>query len=165
LVHALLEALPACPPAHRRAAAERLVDARAAGLDAGLRSRLVDDVLAILDAPELAPLFGPGSRAEAPIAGALRLADGAPYPVSGQIDRLAVTADAVLVADFKTGAPGPGDSVPEPYVAQLAVYRALLAQLYPDRPVRCLLVWTAGPKAVEIEGPALDAALARIKPA
>ena len=166
LVHALLESLPECPPAHRRAAAERLVSSRGAALQADRRTALVDDVLAILDAPALAPLFAPGSRAEAPIAGTLRLGpDGAAHPVSGQIDRLAVTPDAVLVADYKTGSPGPAESAPETYVAQLAVYRALLTQLYPDRPVRCLLVWTSGPKVVEIQAPQLEAALARIKPA
>ncbi|GGH06106.1 double-strand break repair helicase AddA [Alsobacter metallidurans] len=164
LVHALLEALPGCPAALRPSAAQRLVDSRGAGLPAERRAGLVAEVLAILDSPALAPLFGPHSRAEAPVAGTLRLG-GASHPVSGQIDRLAVLPDGVLVADYKTGAPAPGESVPEPYLAQLAVYRALLAQIYPDRPVRCLLVWTSGPKVVEIPSPELDAALARIKPA
>jgi ATP-dependent helicase/nuclease subunit A len=124
----------------------------------------VRDVLAVLDRPELAALFGPLSRAEAPIAGSLQLRPGEPATsVSGQIDRLAVTPEAVMVADFKTGAPP--ETPPETYVAQLAVYRALLARLYPDRPVRCLLIWTAGPRVDEIAPGALDAALARIKAA
>ena len=46
------------------------------------------------------------------------------------------------------------------YVTQLALYRAVLAQLYPDRPVRAALVWTDVPDLMEIPAAALDAALA-----
>ncbi|WP_460448377.1 double-strand break repair helicase AddA [Alsobacter sp. SYSU BS001988] len=164
VVHTLLETLPGVPAPLRRLAAERLVAARAGSMEAERRDALVRDVLAVLDRPELAALFGPLSRAEAPIAGSLQLRPGEPATsVSGQIDRLAVTPEAVMVADFKTGAPP--ETPPETYVAQLAVYRALLARLYPDRPVRCLLIWTAGPRVDEIAPGALDAALARIKAA
>ena len=45
---------------------------------------------------------------------------------------------------------------------QLALYRALVAPLYPGRRVRCILVWTAGPSISEIPPEALDAALARL---
>ncbi|MBV8664340.1 MAG: hypothetical protein JO107_14705, partial [Hyphomicrobiales bacterium] len=48
------------------------------------------------------------------------------------------------------------------YVAQLALYRAALAPLYPDRPVRAFLVWLGAPEAVEIAAAELDAALAEV---
>ena len=51
----------------------------------------------MLALPELAALFGPGSRAEVPLAGMV-----GDQVVFGQVDRLAVTADAVLVIDYKT---------------------------------------------------------------
>jgi ATP-dependent helicase/nuclease subunit A len=41
----------------------------------------------------------------------------------------------------------------------MAVYRGLLAQLYPDRPVRCALLWTDGPFLMELPTDRLDAAL------
>jgi ATP-dependent helicase/nuclease subunit A len=87
--------------------------------------------------------------------------------VSGQVDRLVVTADAVLIADFKTNRPAPRriEDVPKPYLRQIALYRALLARLYPDRPVRAALVWTEVPDLMEISSAALDAALAQVKPA
>ena len=49
--------------------------------------------------------------------------------VSGQIDRLAVTDDAVLIADFKTNRPPPktAEETPALYLAQMALYRAALA--------------------------------------
>jgi ATP-dependent helicase/nuclease subunit A len=168
LAHALLEILPAQPVERRRPGASAFIRARAPDLTEDERDSLLGDVLAILDDPALAPLFGPHSRAEVPVAGRLSLAPGAaPVPVSGQIDRLAVTDDAVWIADYKTSAapPAPGADMPEPYVAQLAVYAALVAELFPGRAVRALLVWTRGPVVTEIPAARLAAALAAIKPA
>jgi ATP-dependent helicase/nuclease subunit A len=50
-------------------------------------------------------------------------------------------------------------------VAQLALYRALLAEIYPDRNVRAFLVWTSGPLIRELSGQELDAALRLIRAA
>ena len=122
--------------------------------------------MGLIEDPGLAPLFGPGSRAELSLAGTLPL-PGGPVPVSGQIDRLAVTADSVWIADYKTGASPPAspEDAPVAYLAQLAVYRALVARLFPGRTVRALLVWTSGPLVQEVPPALLDTALARIKPA
>ena len=94
---------------------------------------LVDAALAVLALPALAPLFAAGSRAEVAIAGAAPRDGGPALPFVGRIDRLAVAADAVYLADYKTGARPPGANPPA-YVAQLALYRAALAPLFPDRP-------------------------------
>jgi ATP-dependent helicase/nuclease subunit A len=81
--------------------------------------------------------------------------------VSGQVDRLAVTADHVLIADYKTDRPAPRElaAIPPAYVAQLALYRAVLAKLYPDRPVRAALVFTDAPRLIELPAEVLTAAL------
>ena len=59
--------------------------------------------------------------------------------LSGQIDRLAVTEDAVLIVDYKTNRPPPEteDAVAPVYLRQMAAYRAALRGVYPDREVRC----------------------------
>jgi ATP-dependent helicase/nuclease subunit A len=49
--------------------------------------------------------------------------------------------------------------VPRVYRRQLALYRALLAGIYPDRPVRGFLLWTDGPRLMEMPAALLDAAL------
>ncbi len=87
--------------------------------------------------------------------------------VFGQIDRLAVTQTSVLIADFKTNRPAPRRiaEVPPGYLRQLALYRAVLAKLYPDKPLRAALIWTEVPDLMELSGAALDAALAGITPA
>jgi ATP-dependent helicase/nuclease subunit A len=113
----------------------------------------------MLAEPRFAPLFSPGSRAEIAIAGRVGL-----YTVSGQVDRLVVTGDAVLIADYKTNRPAPRNlaDAPPAYVGQLALYRAVLARLYPDRTVRAALVWTETMELMEIPGDRLDAALAEL---
>jgi ATP-dependent helicase/nuclease subunit A len=164
LVHALLERLPAVASERRREVARGFVAARAPRLPADDRARLVADALAVLGHAALAPLFGPTSRAEAAIAGHVRLG-GEDRPVSGQIDRLAVRDDEILIADYKTTARPPKSDAPAPpaYVAQLALYRALLMDVYPDRRVRAFLIWTSGPLVRELREDELDGALATIK--
>ena len=104
-----------------------------------------------------------GSRAEVPIVGRLQFGDKTAR-VSGQIDRLVVTQGSVLIADFKTNRPAPRriEDVPPAYLRQLALYRAVLTKLYPDKLVRAALIWTEVPDLMELSAEALDAALARI---
>jgi len=139
LIHALLQHLPTLPPAAREAAAIAYAARPGHGLDAGAAREAAVEVLAILAHPGLAPLFGPAGRAELALTG---LAGG--NVVVGRVDRLAVLPDAVLVADFKTGRAAPRRIADTPvlYLRQMAAYRAVLEGLYPDRVVRCALVWT-----------------------
>jgi ATP-dependent helicase/nuclease subunit A len=45
-------------------------------------------------------------------------------------------------------------------VRQLALYRAVLTKLYPDRPVRAALIWTEVPDLMELSAEVLNKALA-----
>jgi ATP-dependent helicase/nuclease subunit A len=111
-----------------------------------------------------APVFALGSRAEVSIVGRLERPGGRPMLVSGQIDRLVVTPGEVLIVDYKTNhaPPGLAADAPPGYVRQLALYRAVLGKVYPQRPVRAALLWTETPELMEISTPALDAQLAAI---
>ena len=75
-----------------------------------------------------------------------------------------VTGSEVLIVDFKTNHAPPEKPAEAPlgYVRQLALYRAVLQKLYPQRPVRAALLWTERPELMEISAPALDAQLATI---
>jgi ATP-dependent helicase/nuclease subunit A len=158
LTHTLLQYLPDLPAHARRSAALRFLAGRAGDYDEAQREALAERALRVLDDPALSAIFGEGSRAEVNISARIR-AHGAEIPIIGQIDRLAVSGETVTIADFKSGVPRAAESVPRAYVAQLALYRAAAAQLWPGKTVRAVLVWTAGPKAVEIPAAALDAAL------
>jgi ATP-dependent helicase/nuclease subunit A len=145
LIHALLQHLPDLPQADRVAAARAWLDCPGNGLAAGEADALTAETLAIIDHPELAPLFGPDSRAEVPLTG---LVAGA--VVGGLVDRLAVLADRVLVADFKTNRRPPEriEDTPVLYLRQMAAYRAVLREIFPDRDIVCALVWTQAARVV-----------------
>jgi ATP-dependent helicase/nuclease subunit A len=166
LVHALLERLPGLSLDRWGTAARAYVAARAPSLPAERREGIVLQALGVLTNETLAPLFGPGSRAEVPLSGIIRTASGE-TPVSGQIDRLAMLDREVLIADFKTTARPPEPEAPGPasYVGQLALYRALVSEIYPDRVVRAFLIWTAGPVIRELADEELSQALALIRAA
>jgi ATP-dependent helicase/nuclease subunit A len=161
LAHVLLQHLLEIPAERRRQAADRFLALRGGALTPEERMGLAERALATLARPELAPLFAAGSRAEVAVAGALPRHGRPALPFAGRIDRIAVGADAVYVADFKSGAPF-GATSPPAYVAQLALYRAALAPLYPDRPVRAFLVWLGAAEVVEIPPAELDEALAKL---
>lgn len=167
LIHALIERLPGLPPERWDGAACAYVGARAPRLGAEMRAKIVADALGVLRDGRLAPLFGPGSRAEAAVAGRILTAEGGEVPVSGQIDRLVVGPDEVLIADFKTTARPPRRDEPPPAAsaAQLALYRALVQDIYPGRRIRAFLIWTSGPFVRELSAPELDGALEQVRKA
>jgi ATP-dependent helicase/nuclease subunit A len=161
LMHRLLQSLPDIPRAARSEAALRHL-ARAAGdFGAEEQQSLLGQVQRVLEDARFSELFLPGSRAEVPIVGRLK---GGAFAVSGQVDRLAVTDDAVLIADYKTNRPAPKrfEDVPPAYIRQLALYRAVLAQLYPDKAIRAALLWTDVPDLMEIPASAMDRELAAV---
>jgi ATP-dependent helicase/nuclease subunit A len=78
--------------------------------------------------------------------------------IAGQVDRLVVGPAEVLVIDYKTNRPPPrrAEEVAPVYLAQMAAYRALLREIYPGRTVRCLLLWTEGPRLMKLADRLLD---------
>jgi ATP-dependent helicase/nuclease subunit A len=161
-LHRLLQSLPELAPDARAEAARRHL-AKARDLSPDDRSLVLQQVLAILDDAQFSALFRADSRAEVPIVGRLTLG-GRTIAVSGQVDRLMVTPAGVLIADFKTNRPAPRRlaDVPRAYVRQLALYRAVLAQLYPDVAVRAALIWTEIPALVEIPAAEMDREMAAL---
>ena len=152
-VHRLLEILPGLSPDDQGQAARAYLEKAGRDLTSEMREGILDETLAVLEHPDFAPLFGSGSLAEAPLAG---IVDG--HVVSGLVDRLVVKDDEVLVLDYKTNRRPPlnADGVPEIYLNQLAAYRALLVRIFPDRPVRCAILWTEGPSLMALPDALLD---------
>jgi ATP-dependent helicase/nuclease subunit A len=156
LMHRLLAGLALREAAERAAAGRRLLGAQAADWDEGRREALLTEALATLELPGIAPLFAPDSRAEVPIVG--EIAPG--ITVSGRIDRMAVEASHVRLADFKTDARAPARPL-EGHVTQLALYAALLEKLFPGKAIEASLIYTAGPLVHVVGREEMAAALAR----
>ena len=77
---------------------------------------------------------------------------------------LQFAGDHVLIADYKSNRPAPRNLAEAKarhpgYIRQLALYRAVLSQLYPGRAVRAALLWTDASNLMEVPAADLDAAL------
>ncbi|HZR75027.1 double-strand break repair helicase AddA [Bradyrhizobium sp.] len=162
LVHRLLQSLPDVAAERRRDAALNFLHRNAGDWTDSEREALAAKVLELIGDGRFAAVFAAGSRAEVPIVGRLEQVGAADVLISGQIDRLVVTESEVLIVDFKTNQSPPktATDAPAAYVRQLALYRALLGKLYPQRAIRTALLWTESTELMEILSPALDAELA-----
>jgi ATP-dependent helicase/nuclease subunit A len=152
LIHRLLQSLPERPAGERAAAMARFLAQPTLALGGAEQREIAVEVFQVLEAPAIAHAFGPGSRAEVPLAGAV-----GDQIIAGQVDRLVVGEHDVLVIDYKTNraTPATPDQVPAAYLRQMAAYGALLRQIYPDRRVRCALLWTQGPHLMPLDETAL----------
>jgi len=156
LIHRLLERLPDIAPDGRSDVARRILS-RERDLDEAQRAEMIAAAFSVLDDARFAPVFGAGSRPEVALTGSV-----GGVPISGRMDRLVVTPDRVLVIDYKTNRPAPNriEDADPAYVLQLAVYVAILGDLYPDRAVEAALVWTDGPRLMAVPRTLMDASLA-----
>ena len=141
LAHRMFEVLPGLPVERHEEAIKAMVAAQR-DLAEGAAMQVAGEVRTILALPELAALFGPQSLAEISVSGLV-----AGLGVAGQIDRLHVGDSRVLIGDFKTG-PRPG-TTPASYVRQMALYAALMEQIYPGHEIETWLIWTEA-AAVEV---------------
>lgn len=159
ITHRLLQWLPDTEPRKREQAAMAYLARYAGEWSDAERRALLAEVLAVLDHPAMAPVFAPGSLAEVPLSGLVGMEkDAPPRLLSGQVDRLCVTEEGVWVIDYKTQRipPQTVENVPAAYLRQMAVYRAALAQVYPNRAIHCALLWTSAPLLMPLPGDLLD---------
>jgi ATP-dependent helicase/nuclease subunit A len=162
VIHRLLQLLPDVEPGARHEAAQRLL-AREADLTAAQRAEMAEAAFGVIDHPDFAEVFGPGSRAEVAMAGSSPdLPAG--VGVSGRVDRLVVTPDRALVVDYKTNRPAPPtiEAADPGYIAQMAVYWAVLRAIFPGRRIGAALVWTDGPKLMPVPEKMMAEALAAL---
>ncbi|MEM8915362.1 MAG: PD-(D/E)XK nuclease family protein, partial [Pseudomonadota bacterium] len=143
LIHTLLEQLPIIDAARRREAGEAFLSQPIHDLSVEQIEAYVSEALAVIDDPEFGAIFTSDALVEAPIVGQV-----GNTMVNGQIDRLVIGDREILIVDFKTNRPPPEsvEAVAPLYLRQMAGYRAVLGQIYPDREVRCALLWTAEPR-------------------
>ena len=154
LIHRLLQHLPDIDPDNRN----EVVVAIASGFKKSMAesdiNACISEALAVMEDPQFTFLFGGESLAEVPVAGCVDVA-GKNVAVSGQIDRLCIRGDEVWIVDFKSNRAVPAN-IPTAYLQQMRLYSLLLQQIYPDKIVRCALVWTSVPKVTVIAESLLD---------
>jgi len=146
--HKLMQILPELPPARRQSAAEQFLARSALGLPPQLQKDIAREVMAILNDENFKDIFGAGSMAEVPVTG---LIDKQTL-ISGQIDRVLIRKDDILIVDYKTNRPPPmhEEDVSPVYIRQMRAYADALRKIYPKKKVRAALLWTDGARLMEI---------------
>ncbi|NBX66425.1 MAG: double-strand break repair helicase AddA [Proteobacteria bacterium] len=148
IIHTLFQFLPALPAQSRRAKATNWLAEPAHDLSPEVQSEILSSVMNVLENPAFSELFDENARAEVPLTGLI----GHNRIVSGQIDRLVITPQKIMVLDYKTNRPAPKllADVPEAYKRQMQTYRDILKKIWPEKPVHCALLWTDGPNLMDI---------------
>jgi ATP-dependent helicase/nuclease subunit A len=147
LIHQLLERLATVAAEDRMDCALRWLEHSAGLADRDAREEIAGAVCGVLSDSRFAPLFGPGSLGEAPLAATLP--DG--RVIAGTADRLLVEDDRILVIDFKTGRVPEGDNdIPASHRAQMVAYADALRVIFPGREVKAALLYTAEPRLFEL---------------
>ncbi len=139
IIHKLLQILP---DVHRDFWEEKIqyfLSLPAHNLSKAEQENILIETLKILKDPVFAPIFGEGSRAEVSITA---IVDN--KTLSGQIDRLLIARDEILIVDYKTNRPPPkkAEDIPLIYKNQMNAYAAALSQIYPDKKIKKALIWT-----------------------
>ena len=65
----------------------------------------------------------------------------------------------VCLIDYKTGRsiPDSAEKTPLAYIRQMAAYKAVMEKIYPDRKIKCFLLWTEAPLLTDITSVVCDA--------
>ena len=153
----LLELLPPLQPEGRAQAGHQFLSQPLHGLNAETCDEILSEVINILEHTDFKPIFGINSRAEVALVGRVSLG-ATDEIVNGQVDRMVVTERDVYVIDYKTLRPVPtsAEKAPKNYLRQLALYRALLRGVWPERVFKSALLWTEGPVLMPICEALLD---------
>jgi ATP-dependent helicase/nuclease subunit A len=149
-LHKLLQRLPDIPEDGRAATAALLAKRE------GFTEEIANSAVTLIADPRHACFFTGKGLAEVPVA--MKGPDG--RLVSGQIDRLIVTDEEVLILDYKTDSRPPEnpETVDPSYLLQLAGYRAAVRLVFPGKRVRAALLWTEIPVLMEVADNLLDKA-------
>lgn len=159
-IHRLLEVLSDHPAEDWPAIAQRLLSVGDLAADPSEVPDLMAEAARVLQSPDFATIFGPGTLAEVEITAHLPQIGAR---IHGAIDRLIVTPDTVLAIDFKSNATPPDDpaATPEGILRQMGAYSAALTQIYPDRAIETAILWTRTANLMRLPHDAVMKALER----
>lgn len=145
IIHKLLEMLGDCPISDRLSMTQQILHWYKE--DLSVWEEDIALLFKLLDLPEWQPFFSPNSQAEVDIHGYLH-----DRPFHGRIDRLVELDEELWILDYKTTMDtSKGDaSIPDLYRLQLLQYKHCLESQYPDKTIRCFILWTDKLKIVEV---------------
>ncbi|MBN8543162.1 MAG: UvrD-helicase domain-containing protein [Alphaproteobacteria bacterium] len=144
IIHRLLELAPQHATPETLAQLAQFI---APDWQASQRQAIVSDVHRLLQHPDMGWVWQEQGFNEVGVSGQIEM-DGVSYPMSGQIDRLVMRKDEIIILDYKTSAnlPQTVAQTSQNYLLQMKAYKTLFANKYSDKTIRCALVWTHAPR-------------------
>jgi ATP-dependent helicase/nuclease subunit A len=148
LIHTLLQYLPEIESYKWQDKANEFLNKYDDEINLDEKKEILDAAFSVLNNKDIGHIFGSGSKAEVPIVGVV-----GNFVISGQIDRLLVSKNEVLIIDYKTNrnTPESQHDVHINYIKQMGAYKAALQEIYPDKKIKCALVWTSSPKIMWLD--------------
>ncbi|MBQ8631805.1 MAG: double-strand break repair helicase AddA [Alphaproteobacteria bacterium] len=139
IIHKLLQFLPEVYAKDGRGIIDDYLQKNVPDLPSAEKQRIADEVVRLLENPKFAAVFSAESKAEVPIMGEVN-----GRIISGQVDRLVVEKDRVLLVDYKTNRPAAKsvEDIPSAYLKQMQAYKDLLVRIYPEKEIIPLILWT-----------------------
>lgn len=134
-IHKLLQELPSVPKDKRRIIAQKLCPENLT---------VPEEVFTLLETPLIPSLFSKNSFAEIPIVGTVNN-----EKISGQIDRLVIEEDKVILVDFKYTLTQ-NTVVSKKYYTQMNLYKQLLNQIFKNKPIKAYIYWLPSLTITEI---------------
>jgi ATP-dependent helicase/nuclease subunit A len=164
VVHELLEYLPNISKDKRQNAAILYLKKEKWALSKLQQDEILTNVMTVLNDKKLSYIFGKNARPEISVTGVIEQ-DGKKQILSGQIDRLVVEDDTVWIVDYKNGRniPKSTKDISRQYLIQMATYRHALRAMYPNKKVKCALLWTRTAKLQIVTDKILDKTCQDIK--
>ncbi len=148
IIHKLLQFLPEVGEVDKASIIFEFLAKNAPDIPVGEQKRICEEVLSLINNPDFAPLFSADSKPEVPIIGQV---EG--KIISGQVDRLVVLDNEVMVVDYKTNRPAATSTkdVPSAYIKQLKAYKVLLEKVYQSKKISTYILWTDTAHLMKIE--------------
>lgn len=139
IIHKLLELLPQSNKDNWEKITQQFLQQKNWQLPHKQQADIFKEVMAVMHNPEFADIFDASALVEVPISGIL-----GDDSISGRIDRLLIKENEILLIDFKTNRKPPmnAQSVANIYIKQLKTYKSLLQEIWPNKKIRCALLWT-----------------------
>jgi ATP-dependent helicase/nuclease subunit A len=123
---------------------EQILSQKGEFLKKGEKEIIAQQLSAVMD--EFVGLFAYDAKCEVQISGEVsgRL-------VVGQIDRLVFMQDKILILDYKSDSTVPKNisEISQEYLQQLALYKKLIEQIYPNKEIKTALLYTVAAKYFE----------------
>lgn len=147
IIHSLLQFLPQIEKSKHKNAINNYLNKYKKQLPEDTLNNIHSNINKILENNNFSSVFSKHSIAEVPVTG---IVDNS--VVSGQIDRLAINDNEVMIIDYKTNriAPTSKDKIPSAYISQMNLYRKLVEQIFPKKKISAAIIWTENGTLMEL---------------